>query len=570
MARAGRKGQVPFKRWRHYVLVVVFIGCAVALAGRVVFLGVTEHEFLQREGDARSVRRETIPAMRGVITDRNGAALAVSTPVFAIWTDPSRAQFSDADLTRLADAIDESIAALSERISGNPDREFVYLKRRASLQIADAMRSLNIDHVYLQPEYRRYYPSAETAAHVVGMTDIDDRGQEGMEAAFDPSLRGRHGSKVVLKSRDGNTIRDLDYIAAPSYGEDLSLSIDLNLQFIAYRELKSAVQSHGAKSASLVMLDVATGEILALVNQPSFNPNDIKGYEAGMRNRAVTDAYEPGSTIKPFTAVAAIESGHYDSRTPIDTKPGYFWVGKKLIQDPVSRGVISFAQALQKSSQVAFAKVALELDQEAVYHVLQRAGLGEFLGTGLPGETMGLLSNAQLRYPVVRASFAYGYGLSVTPLQLAQAYLSLASLGYRMPLSIVRQDQPVSRKRVFDERVTREVLSMMELVTAQGGTAPKAAIPGFRVAGKTGTVRLVGRDGYDDERHIAWFAGVVPVSDPKLVVVVAVNEPSAGATGGGAVAAPVFHEVAKQSLRVLGVRPDKDVVLAKGPGSERG
>jgi cell division protein FtsI (penicillin-binding protein 3) len=570
MALARTTSTGGFTSWRHYVLVVMFVGAGIALGGRVVFLGVTEHEFLQQQGDARSVRKETIPAMRGVITDRNGQALAVSTPVFAIWTDPSRAQFEDADLLRLAEAIDEPFAALRERITGDTRREFVYLKRRATFEMTERLQTLAIDHVYFQPEYRRYYPSAETAAHVVGMTDIDDRGQEGTEFAFDQTLTGRHGSKVVLKDRNGATIRDIDYIAAPSYGRDLSLSIDLNLQFIAYRELKSAVQSHAAKSASLVMLDAQTGEILALVNQPSYNPNDIKGYADGMRNRAVTDAYEPGSTIKPFTAVAAIESGHYNRATPIDTNPGYFRVGNKLIEDPINRNVVSLAQALQKSSQVAFAKIALELDQEAVYDVLLRAGLGEYIGTGLPGETMGLLSNSQLRYPVVRTTFAYGYGLSVTPLQLAKAYLSLATFGEQMPISILKQDRPAPRKRVFDERIAREVLTMMELVTAKEGTASQAAIPGFRVAGKTGTARLVGRDGYDDERHIAWFAGVAPASKPKIVMIVAVIEPSAGLNGGGAVAAPVFHEVAKQSLRLLGVRPDQEIMLAKGSGPEQG
>jgi cell division protein FtsI (penicillin-binding protein 3) len=552
------------------VLLFVFLGSGAALSVRVVYLGVTERDFLQAEGDARSVRKETIPAMRGVISDRNGQALAVSTPVYAIWTDPSRAVFTDADLRRVADAIGEPFAALRERISGDRKREFVYLKRRASWEVREAVRALQVDHIYLQPEYRRYYPAAETAAHVVGMTDIDDRGQEGMEYAFERSLSGRHGSKVVLKDRRGNTVKDLDYLSAPSFGADLALSIDLNLQFIAYRELKSAVQSHRARSGSLVVADVATGEILALVNQPSYNPNDIKGYGEGMRNRAVTDAYEPGSTIKPFTAIAALESGRYTYHTPIDTSPGHIKVASKTIPDPVNYRVISLAQAVQKSSQVAFAKVALDLGQEAVYDVLLRAGLGEFIGTGLPGETMGHLSNAQLRYPVVRATLGFGYGLSVTPLQLTQAYMTIASLGHRVPLSIVKQERPVVRERVFDARLARDALGMMELVTAREGTAARAAVPGFRVAGKTGTVRRVGSDGYDDERHVAWFAGVVPVSNPRLVVVVAVEEPRAGVNSGGEVAAPVFHEVAKHSLRLLGVRPDADVLLARADRGERG
>jgi len=293
------------------------------------------------------------------------------------------------------------------------------------------------------------------------------------------------------------------------------------------------------------------------VNQPSYNPNDIPGQLQGMRNRAITDAYEPGSTIKPFTALAALESGRYNRRTPIDTAPGYFRIGRKLIQDPVNRETLSLAQSVAKSSQVAFAKIALDLSEDAVFDVVRRAGLGDFVGTGLPGETIGFLDNAQLRYPVVRASFAYGYGLSVTPLQLASAYLSLATFGEKLPLSILQTNgRAIPRERVFDKRIAAEVLAMMEGVTQPDGTAPGAAVDGYRVAGKTGTARLVGPQGYNDERHVAWFAGMVPVTKPRLVMVVVVNEPKAGLSGGGAVAAPVFSRVAQRSLRLLGVAPD--------------
>ncbi len=561
--------------WRHYVMVTVFMATVVGLCSRVVYLAVTDRDFLQDQGDARSIRQETIPAMRGVIYDRQGEPLAVSTPVFAVWTDPSKAVFDGAALARLSTLIKVPEDRLARRLRDYRDKEFVYLKRRASWSMAEQIRAAKLDHVYLQPEYRRYYPAAETTAHLVGVTNIDDQGIEGSEYAFNDMLQGRHGAKVVLKDLHGTTVRDLDYVSAPQYGQDLSLSIDLRLQFLAYRELKSAVASHQAKSGSLVMLDVDNGEILALVNQPSYNPNDIPGQLQGMRNRAITDAYEPGSTMKPFAALAALESGRYNRRTQINTAPGFFRIGQKLIQDPLNRGSISLGQALQKSSQVAFAKIALDLDEQAVFEVIRRAGVGDWLGTGLPGETMGYLENAQLRYPVVRATLAYGYGLSLTPLQLAHAYLTLATLGEKVPLSILHRSRAAhgnERERVFDQRIAQEVLAMMETVTAKEGTAAAAAVEGYRVAGKTGTARIVGPDGYNDERHVAWFAGLVPVSDPRLVMVVVVNEPRAGLSGGGAVAAPVFARVAKRSLRLLGVPPDQQVTAqaAPKPGMRRG
>lgn len=549
--------------WRHYVLVVLFLSAVVGLCGRVLYLSVTDRAFLQGQGDARSIRKENIPAMRGVIYDSQGEPLAVSTPVFAIWTDPSKAAFTDATLNKLATLIKVPAAVLNKRIRKHPGKEFVYLKRRASWQMAEDIRAAKLAHIYLQPEYRRYYPAAETTAHLVGVTNIDDEGIEGTEYAFEQHLRGQHGGKVVLKDLHGTTIRDLEYVSAPVYGQDLNLSIDLRLQFLAYRELKSAVTSHGAMSGSVVMLDVTNGEVLALVNQPSYNPNDISGQLLGMRNRAITDTYEPGSTMKPFAALAALESGRYDRHTQIDTAPGYFRIGRKLIQDPVDRGSITLAQSIEKSSQVAFAKIALDLEERAVFEVLQRAGIGEFIGTGLPGETMGILDDSQLRYPVVRASLAYGYGLSVTPLQLAHAYLSIATLGEKLPLSIIKTTgRGPSRERVFDKRIVQEVLAMMERVTQKQGTAPGAAVDGYRVAGKSGTARIVGSKGYDDERHVAWFVGMVPARKPRLLMVVVVNEPKAGVSGGGKVAAPIFSRIAERSLRLLGVPPDTQFAAA--------
>ena len=549
------------KLWRHYFVLITFLLVGTGLSARVLYLGVTERDFLQQEGDERSVHKEVIPGRRGMIYDRNGEPLAVSTPVFAVTTNPKLAKFSDLELKQIADALGYSKQAVQKKIEANRDKGFIYLKRRLSWVKSNALKELKISHLKLQPEYQRYYPAGEIAAHVVGITNIDGSGIEGLESNFEASLRGHPGAKTVLRDRKKNSIRDLDYLSSPKYGDDLSLTIDLRLQFIAYRELKSAVNSHQAASGSLIMLDAKTGEVLAMVNQPSFNPNGRSRLQNNMRNRAVVDVYEPGSTIKPFTALAALESGRYTPETMIDTSPGYFWIGKKLIEDPVNRQSLSLGQSIQKSSQVAFAKVALDLEQEAVFDVLARAGLGNYVGVELPGEAYGKLSSSQLRYRVERASLAYGYGLNVSPIQLAQAYLTLASHGRRLPVSIVKNDAVrdvlKSSPRVFDEQITKDVLAMMEMVTAKEGTASNAAVAGYRVAGKTGTARMIGANGYDDERHIAWFAGVAPVSDPKVVMIIVINEAKAGRSGGGKVAAPVFARVAERSLRVLGVSPDK-------------
>lgn len=545
------------KLWRHYLVVILFLGACTGVAARVVFLNVTDRAFLQEQGNARAIRPEILPAYRGVIYDRHGEALAVSTPVAAIWTDPSFVRLSAEAVGAVAEVLQRDAAGLAAELEAHAERSFLYLERRVPWGVAEQVRSLGHEGVYIQREYRRYYPAGEMAAHMVGMTNIDDLGLEGLELSYDEHLRGRPGRKVVLKNRRGETIKDLEYQSAPRFGTDVTLSLDMRLQFLAYRELKAAVAGNRARSGSLVMLDARTGEVLALVNEPSYNPNDLsQATREGMRNRAVTDTYEPGSTIKPFTVLAALESGRWLPSSPIDTAPGYFRVRNKLVQDPVNRGTITLRQALQKSSQVGIAKVALDLEEGAVYDVLTRSGVGEFIGTGLPGEASGRLSNHGLNNPVVRATLAYGYGLAVSPLQLAQGYLTLATGGVRLPVSVLKTDGAPRGDAVLDRSDTLSVLKMMESVTADEGTAPRARVPGYRIAGKTGTSRKVGPGGYDDERHVALFAGLAPVSDPRFVMVVVINEPGGSAKGGGEVAAPVFGQVAARALRLLGVRPD--------------
>ncbi|MEC8618087.1 MAG: penicillin-binding protein 2 [Pseudomonadota bacterium] len=542
--------------WRHYLFIICFSGIAGALSVRVVYLGVTERDFLQEEGDKRSIYEKRLPAMRGMIYDRNGEALAVSTPVFAVAVNPLRFDANSVALQQLGKILDLDVESLRTLLSNNAHRGYLYLKRHVSWEHMDAIRRLRLAHITLEPEYRRYYPAGESSAHVVGLTDIDDMGLEGIELTFENSLRGEAGSKTVLRDREGRIVDDLDYGRAPRFGSDLHLSIDSRLQYIAYRELKSAVIGHGAKSGSLIMVDVKSGEILALVNQPSFNPNGPINQREPTRNRVVTDFYNPGSTIKPFTAMAALESGRYKSETMIETSPGYFWVDNKMIQDPVNLNTITLAEAIQKSSQVAIAKVALDLPRDAVFDVLQRSGLGDYVGTGLPGEVTGLFSNVGMQSRVSRTAMAYGYGFTVTPLQLASAYVALAGHGSRLPLSILKQDRMPEPQQVFDAEDAREVIAMMERVTQRGGTATNADIDDYRVAGKTGTARVLENGRYNDERHVAWFAGLAPVSDPRIVMVVLVNEPDTDRASGGKVAAPVFGRVAAHSLRLLGVRPD--------------
>ena len=554
-------------RWRHHAIVCLFLAGCLALAGRVLHLTLMEKEFLKEQGDARTIREELIPAYRGLIYDRSGEPLAVSSPVVAVWTDPSQGRLAAADIERVAPLLERTPADIAALLEARKDKSFVYLRRRVSWSKAERIRALAIDGLQFQGEYRRYYPAAETAAHVVGVTNMDDLGLEGVELAFDEHLRGRHGRKLVQKDRLGNVIRDLDYVAAPRFGRDLSLGIDLRLQYFAYRTLKDAVVGSGAASGSVVILDARSGEILALANSPSYNPNEpLQAGFAGMRNRAVTDTYEPGSTIKPFAALAALETGAYQPETLVDTSPGYWAVRGKLIEDPVNYGDLTLAGVMHKSSQVGIAKVALTLPERAVFDALVRAGAGEFIGSGLPGETSATLDDSGLRSQIVRVTLAYGYGLSLSPLQLAQAYLTLANDGVRLPVSIVRRSRRPAGERVFDAGLAWQVLAMMEGVTGPRGTAPEARVAGYRVAGKTGTTRVVGGEGYTDKLHVALFAGVAPLSDPRIVMVVVVNQPQGAVISGGGVAGPVFSRVAERAMRLLGVSPDQGLLLAGGSG----
>ena len=551
----------PLAAWRHYVVLALFALALAGLAARAGYLVATEREFLQDQGEARAVRDIAIPVHRGMIFDRNGEPLAVSAPMHYVWLDPHLARLQDEDFQRLGNALGVAPELLARRAGADgdapPRRRFAYLARRLPPETAARVRELEIDGVHVARAYHRFYPAGETAAHVVGRTDIDDVGQEGIELALNGPLTGTPGSKRVLRDNKGHVVKVLEYHRAPT--DDVHLALDLRLQFLAYRELKAAVEHHGASSGALVMLRVATGEVLALANQPSFNPNDWSNRGvAGVRNRAVADLYEPGSTVKPLTVLAALEAGAFAPDTVVDTAPGYFRVGSKTIEDPSNRGAITVAEVLAKSSQVGIAKMALAMAPDAVFNVFQRAGFGDYTGCGLPGEAIGALTATDLDKPIGRVTLAYGYGLTVSPMQLARAYLLLANAGERKDVTVLRGAAPAAQ-RVFDAGHVRAVVAMLRGVLEPGGTAPKGKPNGYTAAGKTGTVRKVGPGGYDDTAHVAFFAGFAPAQRPRVVLVVAINQPRRGPIGGGQVAAPVFARVVERALRILGVPPEAEV-----------
>ena len=551
----------PPPNWRFYFVAALFLLVLATLAARVVYLATNERDFLKRQGEARALRVVPVPVHRGMIFDRHGEPLAVSAPMHTVWVDPQEAELSPAALRRLANALGTTTAGLERRIAAGSSR-FAYLARRVPPVVAERVAALALEDVQVARTYHRFYPAGETAAHLLGRTDIDDTGQEGIELALDATLAGTPGSKRIMRSGtlqgSARTLKDLGYLRRPTRGENVRLALDLRLQFLAYRELKAAVQHHGASSGSLVMLDAASGEVLALANQPSFNPNDWRRRSSdGVRNRAITDLYEPGSTVKPLTVLAALESGLYTPETEVDTAPGYFRVGRKVIEDPLNRGVLNVASILAKSSQVGIAKIALALPEYAVFEAFQRAGFGDYTGCGLPGEAIGALAATDLDKEIGRATLAYGYGLTVSPMQMARAYLTLASGGWRKDVTVLRQSEAANPgQQVFAPETTAVVTAMMRGVLAPGGTAPKAKPPGYTAAGKTGTVRKVSAAGYDDTAHVAYFAGFAPATQPRIVLVVVVNEPRRGLIGGGDVAAPVFARVAGRALRALGVAPD--------------
>lgn len=560
--RAERlKVATPGFRPRSIVL-VAFLGVfLVAVVWSAFQRQVMEHEFLQQEGAARYLRAWEIPARRGMIRDRNGDPLAVSSPVASVWTNPRKLVEHPDAIADLADALEMEQADLARRIEERRTRAFMYLKRRINPEQARVVEQVKqqcgIRELGMETEYRRFYPSGEMFGHVLGFTDVDDKGIEGLELAFEDWLRAEPGLRRVIKDGRHRVVAEVERIRAPRHGRDLVLSLDRRLQYLAYRELMRAVKTHKAKAASAVVLDVATGEILAMVNQPAYNPNGkLTGSGSTRRNRALTDVMEPGSTVKPLVVAAALEQGLVRPGTSVDTSPGVLKVGKNRVKDIHNYGRLTTTSIITKSSNVGAVKLAQRMKRKTLWDLFDRLGFGRPTGAEFPGEVTGRLRNHKRWSSFEHATHAFGYGLSVTSMQLARAYSVLAADGVRRPVTLLKRREVPAGERVLGAETARKVRAIMETVVSPKGTAKRAAVEGYRVAGKTGTAKKAVRGGYAKGRYQAVFAGIAPASNPRFVMVVMVDEPRGKHYYGGLVAAPVFAKVMQGALRLFNVPPD--------------
>lgn len=560
---AAQQVIIKLPAWRRRtLLIVVLLGFGVLL-GRSVYLQGMHRAFLQQKGDARYSRSLTLSAHRGMITDRNGEPLAISTPVESIWASPPDVKTNTAQVKKLANLLDMKPAEVSKKVDDD-QREFVYLKRRIPPELAGEVMRLGIPGVFMQREYRRYYPAGEVTAHLVGFTGVDENGQEGFELAYQSWLSGKAGSRRVIKDRQGHIVEDLEAVKVPQDGHDLVLSIDRKIQYLAYRELAHAVETHKAKAGAAIVLDAKTGEILAMANMPTYNPNNPVNINGRSRNRAIVDIYEPGSTLKPFTIAAALEAGTFKPETQIQTSPGWLKIGSATVHDAHPEGLLTVAQVIQKSSNVGAAKIALTLQPQYMWSALNQMGFGSPVHAGFPGEASGKLRPYKTWRPIEQATMAFGHGISVSLLQLARGYGIFANDGELMPVSLLKtKDAPIGQQ-VISAETAHQVKDMLEMVVQPGGTAPKAQVLGYRVAGKTGTAHKLGIGGYQSDKYISSFIGMAPASNPRLIIAVMIDEPSDGQYYGGAVAAPVFSAVMSGALRMLAVpqdAPNNNIVI---------
>lgn len=550
---------VQLPAWRSRLLLLALLAWFAALALRALYLQGLHNDFLRQKGESRYSRVIELSATRGPIVDRNNEPLAISTPVESVAASPADLEITPEQVRRLARLLDADVADLRKKLA-DTKREFVYLKRQLPPDEAARVVALGIPGVFLQREHRRYYPAGEVTAHLIGLTDLDGRGREALELAFEQQLAGRPGNRRVIKDRLGQIIEDMESIRAPQNGRTLALSIDATIQYLAYRELKAAVAANRARAGSIVVLDVATGEVLAMASAPSFNPNNRERFDPRRaRNRAVTDLFEPGSTLKPFTAAAALESGTVRPESVIETAPGQLAIGNRVIHDAHPQAALTVAQVIQKSSNIGAAKIALELRPEALWSLFHQVGFGAAPHSGFPGEVPGRLRAAASWRPIEQATMSYGHGISVSLLQLARAYLVFATDGELRPATLLRREVPAGSTRVISAATAHAVRRMLEMAVEPGGTAPRAQVTGYRIAGKTGTTHKLEGKGYAPDRYVSSFVGFAPASAPRLIVAVMIDEPSAGQHTGGAVAAPVFSSVMAGALRALGVPPDAPV-----------
>ncbi len=541
---------------RARIMIWLLLVWFLILIARALYLQGLNTDFLRQKGDARYSRVIELTAHRGMITDRNGEPLAISTPVESVWVSPKDFEITPERIRQLSKILEMSESDVKNRFT-HSQRDFIYLKRQVPPETAARVMQVDAPGVFLQREYRRYYPAGEVVAHLLGFTGVDDNGQEGLELTYQDWLAGKPGSRHVIKDRLGRIVEDVESIRAPQDGRDLALSIDRKIQYLAYRELKAAVTEHKAKAGSIVVLDAKTGEILALANLPAYNPNNrAKLNRNSTRNRAVTDTFEPGSTFKPFTAAAVLEAGKFKPDSPVQTAPGTFTIGVATIRDAHPHGVLTVAQVIQKSSNVGAAKMALALEPEYLWNAFDRLGFGKPPQAGFPGEAAGRLRPYKSWQPIEQATMAYGHGISVSLLQLARSYMVFAGDGEIRPVSLLKLDVLTTGAKVIAAETSQAVRSMLELVVMPGGTAPRAQVMGYRVAGKTGTAHKQENGRYAEDRYIASFVGLAPASNPRLIVAVMIDEPSNGQYYGGAVAAPVFSQVMSGALRLLSVPPD--------------
>lgn len=561
--------EVKFPAWRARVLLGLLLAGFAVLGGRAFYLQGLHNDFLQQKGQSRYTRVIELTATRGAIVDRNNEPLAISTPVESVAASPADVEITQDQVKRLARLIETPPAEVTRKLA-DAKREFVYLKRQLPPEDAARVVALGIPGVFLQREYRRYYPAGEVTAHLIGFTDVDGRGQEALELAFEESLAGKAGNRRVIRNRLGHIVEDVESIRSPQNGRTLRLSIDARIQYLAYRELKAAVSAHRARAGGIVVLDATTGEVLAMVNMPSYNPNNRGKLDPRRtRNRAVTDLFEPGSTLKPFTAAAALATGTVGPESVIQTAPGNLAIGNRVIHDAHPHGALTVAQVIQKSSNIGAAKLALGLKPEALWTLFHQVGFGTPPRSGFPGEVSGKLRAHAGWRPIEQATMSYGHGISVSLLQLARAYLIFATDGELKPATLVKREAPAEATRVIDPEIAAAVRRMLELAVQPGGTAPRAQVTGYRVAGKTGTAhKLVGRH-YAPDKYVSSFVGFAPASRPRLVVAVMIDEPTAGQHYGGVVAAPVFSQVMAGALRMLAVAPDAPVdnVVLPPPGA---